>query len=211
MRVTRAALPLVAVVAVEERVTGPFGAVTVSRTGPTERRLAVQAHMVDSRSGRGQDLTFWFERGQSSVTGRVQVGDNRLVEDDITVTWTLQAGKGYAVSEEQASASVVVEESDVPRFWVEAAPTRIAEGGSATVTVSIANGVRFREDQRIDLAVSGTASAADYGGLPAALTLAARATSVTAEVAALTDQQEETDETVTITATHDGSSSAGRR
>ncbi len=66
----------------------------------------------------------------------------------------------------------------------------IREGESATVTVATSNGVRFAEDQRIALSVSGTASATDYTGVPATLTLPAYGTSTTA--------------TLTITASHGG-------
>ena len=204
--VTRAeALPVVSVAAVEERVTGPIGEFTVSRTGPTAEPLEVQVLFATSRSPRVQTLTVRLLAGRSSVTRRVQTGDNNLVEDDITVTWTLEEGEGYTVSAEHASASVVLEESDIPEFAVSVQPAEIAEGESAVVAVAITNGVRFRQAQTIALAVSGTASASDYTGVPATLTLAARESSVTAELAASADPEEEEAETVTVTASHGGS------
>ena len=206
--VTRAeapALPMVSVAAVEERLTGPIGEFRVSRTGPTAEPLEVQVLFATSRTSRERTLKVRFPAGRSSVTRRVQAGDNKLVEDDITVTWRLQEGEGYTVSAEHASASVVLEESDIPEFAVSVQPAEIAEGESATVTVAITNGVRFRQAQTIALAVSGTASASDYTGVPATLTLAARESSVTATLAASADQEEEEAETVTVTASHDGS------
>ena len=210
--VTRAeppALPVVSVAAVEERVTGPIGDFTVSRTGPTAEPLEVQVLFATSRSPRVQTLTVRFLPGQSRVTRQVQAGDNRLVEDDITVTWTLQEGEGYTLSAEHASASLVVEESDVPEFAVSADPAGIAEGESATVTVAITNGVRFREAQTIALAVSGTASATDYTGVPETLTLraygASATFSTTATLTAAVDQEQEEAETVTVEASHGGS------
>ena len=206
--VTRAeqpALPVVSVAAVEERVAGPIGEFTVSRTGPTAEPLELQVLFATSRTQRVQTLTVRLQPGQSRVTRRVQAGDNKLVEDDITVTWTLQEGEGYTLSAEHASASLVLEESDVPEFSVSAEPAGIAEGESATVTVAISNGVRFREAQTIALAVSGAASASDYTGVPATLTLAAGKSSVTATLAASADQEEEEAETVTVTASHGGS------
>ena len=202
--VTRVVLPVVSIAAVKERVRGPIGAVRATRTGPTAEPLEVQVHMTNSRASRVQTLTFRFPRGQSSLTRRVQAGDNKLVEDDITVTWTLQEGEGYTVSAEQASASVVLEESDIPAFAVSAEPAEIAEGESATVTVATTNGVRFREAQTIALSVSGTASGSDYTGVPATLTLPAYRTSTRATLTAVADQAEEADETVTITASHGG-------
>ncbi len=204
--VTRVVVPVVSIAAVEERVLGPIGEFTVSRTGSTAEPLEVQALFATSQSRSVQTLTIRFLPGQRSGPRRVQAGDNKLVEDDITVTWTLQAGEGYTVSAEQASASLVLEESDVPKFAVSVEPAEVAEGESATVTVAIPNGVRFREAQTIDLSVSGTASVPDYTGVPATLTLPAYATTAaTATLTAPVDEEEEAEETVTITASHGGS------
>ena len=91
-------------------------------------------------------------------------------------------------------------------FTVSAAPHAIKEGESATVTVAISNGVTFAEDQTLSLTASGTASAADYTGVPATLTLVAGGSSVTADLAASDDQEEEEHETVTVAASHGGAS-----
>ena len=203
--VTRLGLPVVSVAAVEERVVGPIGAVRVSRTGPTGGPLEARLRLSSSDRTSATDVTARFRRSERSVTERVQIGDNNLVEHDITVTWTLQPGEGYTVSAEQSSASVVLEESEVPAFSVSVSPAGIDEGGSATLTVAITNRIRFREAQAIALAASGTASASDYTGLPAELTLAAGASSVTATLVAAEDRQDEADESVTITASHGGS------
>ena len=85
-----------------------------------------------------------------------------------------------------------------------ASPEEIDEGGSATLTVSIAKGVTFAEDQSIALSVSGSASAADYVLAPETLALAAGATSVEATLTAVDDVDEESAETATVTATHGG-------
>ncbi len=202
--VTRAALPVVSVVAVEERLVGPIGEFALSRTGPTAEPLEVQVHFTSSRSETGKRVEVLFPAGLSSVRKRVQLGDNRLVEDEILVTWSLQEGAGYAVSAEQAAASLVLEESDVAEFAVLIEPAEIAEGESATLTVRTTNGVRFREAQMIELALSGTAAAADYTGLPATLTLPARTHSVTATLTGAVDAEEEAAETLTVTASHGG-------
>ena len=203
--VTRAALPVVSIVAVEERLLGPIGEFTLSRTGPAAEPLEVQVLFASSPSERLRPLTVRFRAGQASVTRRVQGGDNNLVEDEITMMWTLEEGAGYTVSTEHASASLVLEESDIPEFAVSAEPAEIAEGESATVTVAITNGVRFAEDQTISLATSGTASASDHAGVPERLTLAARASAVTATLQAVADQLEEEAEAVTVTASRGGS------
>ncbi len=203
--VTRASLPVVSILAVEERLLGPIGEFRLTRTGSTAEPLEVQVLFADSRTPTGRPLTVRFRAGQASVTERVQGGDNRLVEDDLTMTWTLQQGEGYALSAEQASASLVLEESDVPEFAVTAEPPEIAEGETATVTVAITNGVRFREAQTIDLSVSGTASGSDYTVSPSTLTLRELQTLATATLTATADQQDEAAETVTIRASRGGS------
>ena len=178
--VTRAeepVVPVVSVAAVEERVTeADLARFTVSRTGPTAEALDVQVQFASTTTERVQTLTVRISAGQRSVTRRVQVGDNTIAEDDVTVTWTLAEGEGYTVSAEQSSASVVLEENDVPAFAVSVEPAEVAEGESATVTVAITNGVTFRQAETIALSVSGTASASDYTGLPATLTLRAYGT-----------------------------------
>ena len=198
--------PLVSIMAVEERLTGPIGEFTLFRTGPTAEPLEVQVLFANSRNPRVKTLTIRFDRGHSSAARRVQGGDNKLVEDDITVTLTLQQGEGYTVSSEHPSASLVLEESDIPEFTVSVEPTEISEGESATVTVAIINGVRYRQDQTIDLAVSGTASASDYTGAPSTLKLDAWTTAATlATLTATVDEEAEGEETVTVTASHGGS------
>ena len=207
--VTRAALPVVSIVAVEERVSeAELARFTVTRTGPTADPLDVQVLFTSTTSEGARTLTVRLPPGQSSVTKRVQVGDNTRVQDDVTVTWTLGVGEGYTVAAENASAAVVLEENDFPAFAVSVEPAEIAEGESATVTVAITNGVTFQQPETITLAVSGTASASDYSGVPETLTLNAYSTrprfSATARLRAAPDQEEEAAETVTITASHGG-------
>ncbi|MDE2758498.1 MAG: IPT/TIG domain-containing protein, partial [Acidobacteriota bacterium] len=197
--------PVVSIAAVEERLTGPIGEFRLFRTGPTEEPLEVRVLFAHGRNPSVRTLTVRFHRDHGSASRRVQGGDNKLVEDDITVTWTLQEGEGYTVSSEHPSASLVLEESDIPEFTVSVEPTEISEGESATVTVAIVNGVRFRHDQTIDLAVSGAASGSDYTGVPAALKLDAWTTAApVATLTATADRQDEGAETVTITASHGG-------
>ena len=205
--VTRAeepALPVVSLAVARERVVGPLAYVWVSRTGPTEDPLEVGLLRLHSDRAATSTQTAQFRRGQRRVRKGVQIGDNNLVEDDITVTWRLQEGEGYTVSAEQSSASVVLEESEVPEFAVTAEPAVIAEGERATVRVAITNGVRFPQAETIALAVGGTASESDYTGLPATLALPARGTLATARLTAVADGTAEAAETVVIAASHAG-------
>ena len=124
---------------------------------------------------------------------------------------------GYAESLTGVTTEQVVD-SDEPKLSVSVTPQVVNENyGSATLTVSISNGVTFTDDQEIVLAFSGTASPDDYdvNGVPnvetATLNLAAGATSATATLLAIDDEdfccdllEEEADETVNVTASHRG-------
>ena len=144
-----------------------------------------------------------FAAGESGKTLLLATADDQVVEPDSTVTATVSLGAGYIVGS-ASSASVTVEDDDAATFTVSFEPESLAEGQTATLTVAISNGVTFAETQTISLAASGTASPADYTGVPAALTLAAGASSVTAGLAASEDQEEEEAETLTVTASHGG-------
>ena len=112
-----------------------------------------------------------------------------------------------ADSLEAVGVTWVTDAAETAAFTVTAAPEAIAEGESATLTVAISNGVTFAADQAITLAVGGGTAAASDFSLPAAtLTLTVGATSVTADIQALDDQEEEADETVIVEATHAGAS-----
>ena len=144
-----------------------------------------------------------FAVGERTRTLVLATSDDAVVETDTTVTVALGPGDGYVLGSE-ASSSATVADNDAASFEVSASPDEIDEGGSATLTVSIANGVTFAANQSIALSVSGSASAADYGLAPETLTLAAGATSVTATLTAVDDADEESAETATVTATHGG-------
>ena len=143
--------------------------------------------------------------GASRATLPVATADDAVVRGGGSVTATLAAGAGYRPGAE-STATVTVSENDAATWSVSASPSEIAEGGSATLTVSVANGVTFAADREIALSASGTASASDYA-LPAALALAAGASSATASLRAVPDgEAPEAAETVAVAASHGGAS-----
>ena len=143
-----------------------------------------------------------FRPGRTSATFAVSTDDDTVVEDASTVTATLAAGEGYEVGT-PATATTEVADDDAAAFAVTAVPDLIEEGGTATVTVSITNGVILAEDTTVSLSVSGL-DADEYRLEPATAVLAAGTTSVTAAFAALEDDAGETPETARIAATVDG-------
>ena len=136
--------------------------------------------------------------GDMSVTATVTAVDDSVIEGgDETVVVTASHGGGAV-----GSATVTIQDNDTPTWSVVAGPARVAEGAASTVTVSVDK--EFEVDQTITLAVGGTAASGDYSLSSSSLTLAAGDTSVTATVTAVDDSDEESDETVVVTASHGG-------
>ena len=140
--------------------------------------------------------------GATRATLELATGDDRVVEDDGSVTVTLAAGAGYTVGD-GAAVTVTVSDNDAARFEVTAHPATIEEGGAATLTVAIANGVTFAEAEPVALAVSGL-DADEYRLVPGASTLAAGASLATATFEALEDGAQEEQETASIAVTVKG-------
>ena len=204
--VTRAALPTATIAAGTTPVTEGTAAtytVTLDQAAPAALTLAVSVTESGSVLSGTPPASVAFAKGETSATLTVPTAADSVVEADSTVTATVTAGPGYAVGTE-ASASVTVEDDDTATFTVSADAEAISEGESTTLTVAISNGLTSAEDQALSLAVSGTASASDYTGVPQTLTLAAGASSVTATLTAAADEEEEEAETVTVTASLGG-------
>ena len=139
-----------------------------------------------------------LDAGDTSVTATVTAVDDSVIEEsDETVVVTASHGGGTV-----GSATVTIEDNDTATWSVTAGPAKVAEGAASTVTVSV--GKEFEVDQTITLAARGTAASSDYSLSPTSLTLDAGDTSVTATVTAVDDSDEESDETVVVTASHGG-------
>ena len=208
MAVTRAGPAAVSIAAVSSPVTeGTAAAFTLTLSEAAPEAVSVSVSVSESGSMLSAALPgpVTVPQGDTSATLSLATAGDSVVEADSTITATVSSGTGYTVGT-TASASVTVEDDDAAAFTVSAAPEAIAEGESSTLTVAISNGVTFAEAQTIALATSGTASTADYTGVPATLTLAAGASSVTAKLIAKEDREAEEAETVTVTASHGGSS-----
>ena len=146
-----------------------------------------------------------FEVGESEKSLSLSTDDDDVVEASSSVTIELQSGSGYTVGN-PSSATVTVSDNDVATFSVTANPVTVDEGDESTVTVTIANPVVFEDPQSIDLTTSGTASSSDYTLSPRSLTLPAGQSSVNSVITVIDDTNEESDETITVHAAHNGSS-----
>ena len=205
--VTRAALPVARIAAGATPVTeGAAATFTVSLDQVAPEALTVAVDVTESGSvlSGTPPASVAFAKGAASATLTAPTSGNSVVEPDSTVTASVRGGNGYTV-DPAATASVIVENDDAATFTVSAEPATIREGESATLTVEIANGVTFAEQQTLALSTSGTAAASDYTGVSAALTLAAGASSASLTLAAAADGEEEDAETLTVTASHGGS------
>ena len=136
--------------------------------------------------------------GDTSVTATVTSVDDSVIEGGDETVVVTASHSGDAVG----SATVTIEDNDTPTWSVTAEPARVAEGAESTITVSA--GKAFAVDQTITLAATGTAANSDYSLSSSSLTLHAGDTSVTATVTAVDDNDEESDETVVVTASHGG-------
>ena len=186
---------------------GTAASYTLTRTGATTDALTVTVGVAETQAmlAANPPTAVTFGAGDSSVTLTVATDDDAVVEPASVVTATVAAESGYTVASGSGSAAVTAEDNDEAEFAVTAAPEEIAEGESATLTVSVSNGVTFAADQAIGLTLSGTATqASDYTVSDTTLTLPAGASSVEATVAAVDDAEEEDAETVVIAATHGG-------
>ena len=139
--------------------------------------------------------------GAKTATASVTaVADGVIEGGDETVVVTASHGDGSV-----GSATITIEDNDTPTWSLVAEPATVAEGQASTVTVSVDK--TFETAQTITLAATGgTAAGTDYTLSPSpSVTLAAGAKTATAVVTAVDDNDEESDETVVVTASHDAS------
>ena len=161
--------------------------------------LAVGGTAASGDYSLSSSSSLTLDAGDTSVTATVTAVDDSVIEGgDETVVVTASHGGGAV-----GSATVTIEDNDTAVWSVMAVPARVAEGAASTVTVSVDKA--FEVDQTITLAVGGTAASGDYSlSSSSSLTLDAGDTSVTATVTAVDDSDEESDETVVVTASHGG-------
>ena len=145
--------------------------------------------------------TLTLVAGATEVTATVTAVDDTLDEDEETILVTVEHD-GAAVGTQQ---EIRLTDDDTLAWSVDASPDVIGEvdTGSSTVTVST-GAVTFATDQEIELSFDGTAVASDYTVSATTLTLVAGATEVTATVTAVDDTLDEDEETILVTAEHDG-------
>ena len=187
---------------------------TLKRDGPTTVELTVDVTVEETGSmlSSGPPTSATFAAGASTTTLTVETEDDAPVEDPSTVTVTIEAGAGYQATAGTATAEVVVLD-DLPSFVLSVRPEEVTEGGGGAVTVEITNGVSFTTAQTISLALGGTATADDFTLLntsgwtlsaPYTLTIPAGEGVAAVYITIVNDAMAEPEETLTVTASHDG-------
>ena len=177
--------------------------ISLNRAAPTALSVAVSVADTGGVLSGIAPRSVAFATSDNSKTITLPTRDDNAIKTASTVTVSLATGSGYTLGT-ATSASVSVTDNDTAVWTVSAQPTEIAEGGSSTITLAVANGQTFAANQTVSLAVSGTASGSDYSLSATEVTLPAGASSVTATLTARDDASVESDETVIVTATHDG-------
>ena len=177
--------------------------ISLNRAAPTALSVVVSVADAGGVLSGAAPRSVAFATSDNSKTITLPTRDDNAIKTASTVTVSLATGSGYTLGT-ATSASVSVTDNDTAVWTVSAQPTEIAEGGSSTITLAVANGKTFTANQTVSLAVSGTASGSDYSLSATELTLPAGASSVTATLTARDDASVESDETVIVTATHDG-------
>ena len=177
--------------------------ISLNRAAPTALSVAVSVADAGGVLSGTVPRSVAFATGDNSKTITLPTRDDNAIKTASTVTVSLATGSGYILGT-ATSASISVTDNDTAVWTVSAQPTEIAEGGSSTITLAVANGKTFAANQTVSLAVSGTASGSDYSLSATELTLPADASSVAATLTARTTPALRAMRPVIVTATYDG-------
>jgi hypothetical protein len=177
------------------------GTFTVARTGPTTDALTVNYTVAGTATG-GSDYpalsgSVTIASGQSSATAGVAPVNDLLPEDDETVVLTLVAGTGYTVGS-PSSATVTIDDDDLPVVTVAATDVTASEAGSDPGTFTISRTGSTTNALTVNYALGGTAGTGDYAALPGSVVIPAGQISAPVTVTPIDDALSETTETVSL-------------
>ena len=148
-----------------------------------------------------------FAANATTSTGTVTITATNNDVDAADKTIIVRGGlpSGIRPKAPQPVELTIDDDDDAPVLKLAVDPAAIAEdGGTADIVVSTGD-TTFAENQTISLTFTGSAEKdTDYGVSAEQLTLAASEHSVTATVTATDDALDEDDETILVSATHDG-------
>ncbi len=191
---------------------------TVTQSLPLSAPLTVYVEVTATGStlGGSAPTTVRFEGGDATADLAVLTLDDSVVEPPGTVTALILGSTSNPpvyLTEPPNNATVTVNDNDVAAFTLSASNEEVAEGATVTVTI-VADGVTFAGPQTITLTPGGTATPVDDftlvdGGRelsnPYVVTLPAGARSVSVMIMAVTDSEDDADETIDLSVSHESS------
>ena len=185
---------------------GGTATVTVTLSADPERTVVVPITKTEQGGATSADYsgvpaTVTFNSGDTSktftFTATQDMGDDDGESVKLAFGSSLPAGVRAGATDE---TTVSITDDDDPQVTVSfgAATYTAAEGGTATVTVTLSADPERTVEVRITATNQGGASAADYSGVPATVTFDAGDTSKTFDFAATQDTEDDDGESVDL-------------
>ena len=169
-----------------------------------------------STLGGSRPGTVTFAAGSRNATLAVATLDDTVVEESGTVTALVRASTSNPPVYLTGAANhdmVTVNDNDVAAFTLAADATEVGEGGVVRVIIT-ADGVTFAAPQTLALSLAGSATADEDFSVsndrgealtsPYVVTLPAGARSVSVMIMAATDAEDDADETIEVSVSHEG-------
>lgn len=186
------------------------GTFTISRTSAATLNEAMTVTFtIGGTATRGVDYAAFdtkvtFAEGQTSKSITVTPVDDSDLEADETVILTLASGSTYTVSSTEKTATVTIDENELPTVSVKATDATATEPTTDTGKFTIFRNGPTVEALEVAYTVTGTATAdTDYTALTGTATIAAGKSSVDVIVTPKDDTDLEGRETVIVTIDED--------
>jgi hypothetical protein len=138
--------------------------------------------------------------GETTGSFTVNINDDALIEGSETGTFTISNPSSGIVLGTTTTGEVAITDNDFPTVNLLVSPVTISETGSPTITVTATASSAVVGEQTVNLALSGTATAADFNGtIPTSITIANGETTGSFTVNINDDELVEGSETGTFT------------
>ena len=189
--------------AVEEGDTAQFP-VTLSPASSQQVTVAYATSNGTATAGTDyttQNGTLIFTAGEKTKTISVPTTDDTVDESDKAFTVDLSAATGGAtISDSDGTGTGTIIDDDNPAVTVSYRPTTdtVVEGETVTVTVVLSADPEREVVIPITVETGGTATTADYSGVPTSVTFASGETTKAFTFMATEDTSDEPNETVTL-------------
>ena len=185
---------------------GGTATVTVTLSADPERTVAIPVTTANQGGASSADYSgvpasVTFDAGDTSKTFTFTAAQDTLDDDGESVKLGFGSSLPAGVSEGSPSETTVsIRDDDDPQVTVSfgASTYTAAEGGTATVTVTLSADPERTVEVQITTTNQGGASSADYSGVPSSVTFKAGETSKTFDFAATADTEDDDGESVLL-------------